>query len=113
MPGARDTGVEVSGYTMGCQQTSGCGRWQLTTALVCLLGLGNIVTSQVLSVWDPVKTTCNMDLGRGVVVGNKMYIDGGEIVDQQYYKNGIDKPYPRGNLIHWQSEYPSIRPACI
>ena len=104
MPGARDTGVEVSRYTMGRQQTSGYGRWELTTALVCLLGLGNIVTGQVVSVWDPVKTTCSLDLGRAVVVGNKMYVDGGEIVDQRYFKNGINKPYPRGKLNHWQSE---------
>lgn len=96
---------------MGRQQTPGRSQWgRLTAALLCLSGLGSIVTGQVVSVWDPVMTTCNMDLARGVVVGNKMYIDGGEIIDEKYYKNGTDKPYPRAEMSFWQSECLSIRP---
>ena len=109
------TGVKVLGYPMKGQRCSG-GRWGLgyivqrgRTALVCLLGFGDIIMGQASSeaTWDPVKTTCNMDLARGVVVGNKMYVDGGEIMDQQNYLFGIDQPYYESNMIRWQSELPS------
>lgn len=96
-------------YTMGRQRISG-GQWgQLSTALVFLLVLANLG----LSTWDPVERTCNMLLARGVVVGNKLYIDGGEITDQGNYKDGLDKPYPISTMTRWQSECPSTNlPEC-
>ena len=42
-----------------------------------------------------------------------MYVDGGEIVDQSGYGDGIDKPYPMADLTPWQSECSSIQPALI
>ena len=101
---------------MGCQQKSCLGRWgQLTAELVCLLGLGNLVMgqsiSQDLSGWDPTKSTCNMDWAQGVVLGNKMYLDGGELVDQNKFKYGTDQPFPKPTpayLTRWQSECPSV-----
>ena len=78
--------------------------------MVCQLAL---VTSQGLSTWDPLRTTCNIGSGRAVVVGNKMYVDGGEIVDQSGYGDGIDKPYRSVDLPRWQSECSSIQPAII
>ena len=87
------------------QQIPGYGRWgKLTTALVCLLGLGN----RGLSTWDPVERTCNIVKSRGVVVGNKLYLDGGEVIDQGNYKDGPDKPYPISGMARWQSECPPI-----
>lgn len=111
MPGAWKSGVEFLRYSMRHQQISGSGRGgKLAAALVCLIGLGNVVMSQGLSTWDPVKTTCNLQLGRGVVVGDRMFFDGGEMMDQQEYKNGIDKPYRTSDMLRWQSECPSIKP---
>ena len=60
--------------------------------------------------WDPVKTTCNMALARGAVVGDKMYVDGGEFIDKIQYQNGVDEPY-RSDMLRWESECPSIQPA--
>lgn len=91
---------------MGRQQISG-SRWgQLATALGCLLGLGNLG----LSAWDPVERTCDMIGARAVVVGNKLYIDGGRIMDQDNYKDGLDQPYPISKMTHWQSESSSTEP---
>ena len=110
------TGVEVLGYTMTRQRSVGYGRWgvgyiaQRAAVLVCLLGFGDTVMGQVSSEWDPVKTVCNMVVARGVVLGDKMYVDGGEIMDQQNYKDGIDKPYPNSNMARWQSECPILHP---
>lgn len=75
--------------------------------LVCLLGLGTIVIGQGSSSWDPVKTVCNLVFARGVVLGDKMYVDGGEVMDQDNYKLGVDKPYYNSNMYRWQSEFPS------
>ena len=91
------------------QKITARGRWgRLTAALGCLLGFGNFVRSQGPSGWDPVKTTCNMVLARAVVVGSKMYVDGGEIIDEQNYQDGIDKPYRSSEFTQWQSECASI-----
>lgn len=96
---------------MGRQQTSGRSRWaKFTTALVCLLGLGGVVKGQGKAMWDPVKTTCNMNLGQGVVMGKKMYIDGGETMDQWNYGDGIDKPNRVPGMARWQSRCLSIQP---
>lgn len=100
--------MDAPGYTMGIQRTS--SRGQLTAALVCLLGLGNVVTSQSLQTfWDPVKTTCNMVFARAVVMKNTLYLDGGALVDQTYYRDGVDKPYNRNSMGQWQSECFSIQ----
>ena len=71
---------------------------------MCLLGLGDIVMGQGSSAWNPVKTVCNMNFGRSTVLGDKLYVDGGEIMDQQNYLFGIDKPYYNSNMHRWQSE---------
>lgn len=71
-------------------------------ALVCLLGLGDIVMGQ--QAWNPVHTICNLNSGRSSIVGNRMYIDGGQIVDQMYFKNGTDQPYDYSDLVSWSSE---------
>ena len=115
MPGARETGsrVDIYIYTMERRQAPGRGRWGqlITTLVVCLLGFGNIVTGQGLpSVWNPVDTVCNMALGRGVVVGNKMYVDGGEVTDQSSYKNGTDKLSRISDTPPWQSKCLSAPP---
>ena len=101
------------GFTMGHQQTSDRSRrCQLTTALVCLLGLGNVVMGQGFSTWNPVKTTCNTALARGMVVGNTMYVDGGEFIDQYFYGD-IGKPSRMGGVTptRWQSKCCSTQPA--
>ena len=56
------------------------------------------------SSWDPVKTVCNFANARGIVVKNKLYLDGGVIMDQQNYLFGTDKPYYNSNMIRWQSK---------
>lgn len=71
-----------------------------------LLGLG-IVMGQDISTWDPVDTVCNIIQARGVVLEDKMYVDGGMVINQQYYLLGRDKPYNFSTLIPWQSEPPS------
>ena len=94
------------------QQTPGRGRCaQLTAALVCLLGLGNVVTSQGLATWDPMKSlrnACSTNLAQVMVLGNKLYLDGGELFDEQEFKNGKDKPYRPSDMLRWQSECPSF-----
>lgn len=108
---------EVLGYTMMRQRSSN-GQWgmgyiiQRGAALMCLLGWGNIVMGQGISTWDPVKTVCNMAYARGIVLGSKMFVDGGEIMDQQNYLDGTDKPYRNSNMFRWQSECPSILFGC-
>lgn len=47
--------------------------------------MGIFVMGQGLSTPDPVKTTCNILFARGAVAGNKMYHDGGELMDEKYY----------------------------
>ena len=97
------TGVEALG-PMG-HQRSGYGRWGIGyIVLVCLLGLGDIVMGQERSTWDPIKQVCNMALARGVVLGDKMYVDGGQIMDEMYYKFGVDKPSYSSGMTWWQSE---------
>ena len=93
------------------QKTAGCGRRKkLIAASVCLLGLGNVVMSQGKIEWDPVKTACNIRAARAVVVGNKMYLDGGEIIHQGQYKDTLDKPWPISDTIAWESKCHSIQP---
>ena len=108
------TGVTVLGYIMSPKKY-GYGQWGVGyivrqgAAFVCLLGFGDIVIGQGsgISTWDPVKTICNINLARGVIVGQMMYVDGGEIIDQQNYQFGIDKPYYYSNMFPWQSKSPS------
>lgn len=99
----------VLGYIMSYQRF-GYSRRVGGAVLVYLAVLGDIAMGQGQggSTWDPVKTVCNMNLGRSVVLGNKMYVDGGEIMDQQNYLFGIDKPYYNSNMIRWQSECPIL-----
>ena len=93
-------------------QRAGYGRWGVRYIFqrVWLLGLWDIVMGQISSTqdstWDPVKTVCSIVLARGIVLGDKMYVDGGEIVDQQYFRFGIDMPVDSGNIMRWQSESP-------
>lgn len=74
------------------------------TLVVSLLGSANVVYGQSTTVWNPVKTTCNLRFGRGTVVGDKMFVDGGEQMDQQNYLDGINVPYRSSNVFRWQSE---------
>ena len=107
-------GVEALGYKMRRQRSGYC-RWgvgyivQRGAALLYLLGLGDIVMGQGNgnSTWDPVKTVCNIAHARGVILGDKMYVDGGQIMDQQYYLFGIDKPCYNSAMDRWQSGFPS------
>lgn len=84
------------------------GRWGVGYIVqqVFLLGLG-IVMGQDISTWDPVDTGCNIIQARGIDLGDRMYVDGGMIINQQYYLLGIDKPYNFWTMIPWQSEPPS------
>jgi len=76
-----------------------------TAALIVrLLGSAGVVDGQDTTSWNPVKTTCNLRAGQGTVVGNKMFVDGGEQMDQQNYLNGADRPYFWG-MVWWQSGY--------
>lgn len=96
---------------MGHQKTAGRGRWKkLITASLCLLGLGNVVMSQGKIEWDPVKTACNIRAARAMVVGNKMYLDGGEIIHQGQYKDTLDKPCRISDTVGWESKCHSIQP---
>ena len=61
------------------------------------------------STWDPLKTVCNIALARGIILGDKMYVDGGVIMDQQNYKFGIDQPYYNSDLLRWPSKSLSHR----
>jgi len=70
--------------------------------IVSLLGWVGVVGT---TSWNPVGTTCNLRAGQGTVVGNKMFVAGGEQLDQQNYLNGTDKPYPRSDMVWWQSGY--------
>ena len=102
-------GIEVFRWEMRYQQP-GYGQWGAANtlhwgaALVCLLGLGGIIMGQ--SIWDPVNDVCNIQLARAIVLGDKMYMDGGQIVDKQYYPD-LDKP-TLGTMNQWQSGSPSI-----
>jgi len=75
------------------------------TLVVSLLGSANVVYGQGTTLWNPVKTTCNLRFGRGTVVEDKMFVDGGELMDKQNYLDGIDVPYRNSNMFRWQSEY--------
>lgn len=57
--------------------------------MVCLLGLGDIVLGQGGSTWNPVTTACNIEIARGVILGDSMYLDGGFITHEQYFESGI------------------------
>ncbi|KAF8422747.1 hypothetical protein EV426DRAFT_165093 [Tirmania nivea] len=77
-----------------------------TAALVVsLLGSANVVYGQGTNLWNPVKTTCNLRFGRGTVVGDKMFVDGGEQMDQQNYQDGIEVPYRSSNVFRWQNKH--------
>ena len=73
--------------------------------IVSLLGSPGVVNGQSTTFWSPVKTTCNLRFGQGTVVGNKMFVDGGEQVDQQNYLNEANKLHPRSDNFWWQSGY--------
>ena len=70
--------------------------------IVSLLGSAGVVDGQNTTSWNPVKTTCNLRAGQGTVVGNKMFVDGREQMDQQYYRNGTGS---RSAMAWWQSGY--------
>jgi len=73
--------------------------------IVSLLGPAGVVDGQNTTSWNPVGTTCNLRFGQGTVVGNKMFVDGGQQLDQQNYLNGTDKPYLILNEFWRQSGY--------
>jgi len=75
------------------------------TLIASLLGSAGVVDGQATTLWNPVKTTCNLRFGRGTVVGDKLFFDGGEQMDEQNYLNGTNTPYSNSNMFRWQSEY--------
>jgi len=77
----------------------------MATLIVSLLGLASVGDGQVTTLWNPVKTTCNLRFAQGTVVGDKMFVTGGEQIDQVMYLKGIDTPYPKSTMVRWQSEY--------
>ena len=97
------SGAEALGYIMRRQRPA-YGRW--IGYIICLLGFGGNVVGQGSVSWDPVKTVCNILHPRGVIVENKMYVDGGEVIDRQNYYLGTDKPYYNTGMIRWQSRSP-------
>ena len=52
---------------------------------------------------DPVEAVCNIGLARSIVLGDRMYVDGGQIIDKTEYDK-IDEPIPNGSIQRWQSE---------
>jgi len=76
----------------------------LTATLIASLLDSGVVDGQGTTLWNPVKTTCNLRYGRGTLVGDKMFVDGGEQIDQFYY-GGIDIPLSMRKLATWQSGY--------
>ena len=87
------TGVKVLRCPMR-RQWSGYDRWGVVyivqrAELVCLLGLGDIVLGQG-STWNPVTTACNIEIARGVILGDSMYLDGGVITHEQYFESGTE-----------------------
>lgn len=106
--------VEILRHIMKYQR-SGYSRWghmyfvRQGVVLVCLLELGNIVMGQyTLPGWDPVKTVCNILHASSTIVGGKLYVDGGELIDQEEYKYGPDNPYYWGDIVRWESKSPPI-----
>lgn len=97
---------------MGRHTSSGNARWNReskygasTAAVIVFLGLlGNVVEAQGTTLWNPVRTICNLRFGRATVVGDKMYLDGGEIMDQQNYLAGVDQPFQADQMFRWESE---------
>lgn len=76
---------------------------QWGVALVCLVG--NIVTAQITEpVWDPVKTVCNIRYAQSTIVGDMLYVDGGQIMDKRNYFRGVDEPYYDSGMTWWQSK---------
>ena len=83
-------------------QQPGNGRWGVRNIIrqVCLLGLGGIVMGQGYKY--PVGDVCNIALARGLVLGDKMYVDGGRIIDKGQYLSE-DDPAWFNTLKWWQS----------
>jgi len=77
----------------------------LTATLIASLLDSGVVDGQGTTLWNPVKTTCNLRYGRGTLVGDKMFVDGGEQVDQQFYRRGTDIPLSVKTVATWQSGY--------
>jgi len=77
----------------------------LTATLIASLLDSGVVDGQGTTLWNPVKTTCNLRYGRGTLVGDKMFVDGGEQIDQYFYRGGIDIPLSVQNVALWQSGY--------
>lgn len=89
------------------QQPGNNGRWGVRYIVrqACLLGLGGIVMGQGDKY--PVEDVCNIALARGIVLGDKMYVDGGRIIEKEQYNSSEDKPAYFGDLKWVQSEPPS------
>jgi len=97
---------------MARQASKGNLRWKtkyvlpaLTATLIASLLDSGVVDGQGTPSWNPVRTACNLRYGRGTVVGAKMFVDGGEHGDQQYYLDGIDIPVSSEAVVRWQSGY--------
>jgi len=75
------------------------------SALTATLIASLVVNGQDTNLWNPVKTTCNLEHGQGTVVGDKMFVDGGEQRDKQYYRGKFDTPRSASIVYPWQSAY--------
>jgi len=52
------------------------------TLIASLLGSAGIVDGLATTIWNPVKTTCNLRYGRVTVVGDKMFLDGEKWINE-------------------------------
>ena len=99
--------VEVLTHIMRCQYSGYCqlGGYIVRRGVVLVCLLGNIVGGQITEpVWDPVKTVCNIRYAQSTIVGSKLYIDGGQILDKRNYFRGVDEPYYDSGMTWWQSK---------
>lgn len=107
-------GAKILRYMMKCRRP-GYSQWghmcfvRWGVVLVRLLELGNIVMSQYTEPgWDPVTTVCNIVHASSTIVGERLYVDGGELIDQGEYKYGPENPYHWRGLVRWESKSPPI-----
>ncbi|KAF8464445.1 hypothetical protein BDZ91DRAFT_729867 [Kalaharituber pfeilii] len=85
-------------------------RWLSSAAVLvgCIMGAGTMVKAQGSADdgWDPLYETCQLAHARGTVIGDKMFVDGGEMTDVLYWTaNQLtpDDPLLDSNLRRWQN----------